>query len=168
MEKVFSILRGYLEKMPSTLQLQAFGLTQVPLLFLVLPKVEAMDEARAHVRINLNWLTRNHLKSMYFGTLGIGADCVVAVLALHVVKRLKGAKVVPVFKSFEAQFLKRAETDVLFICEEGEKIWTMVQEAHQSGTRVTKDILAKAVNPTNHLDIYAEFKLGLSVRVLDR
>lgn len=168
MEKFLSILKGYLERAPSTLQLQAFGLTQVPLLFLVLPRVETIDERKANVRINLNWLTRNHLKSMYFGTLGIGADCVVGVLALHVVKKLKDAKVIPIFKTFEANFLKRAETDVLFVCEEGETIWTMVQEAHKSGIRVTQSIAAKAVNPADHSEVYAEFKLGLSVRVHDR
>lgn len=159
------LLKPLIDKMPSTIQLRAFGLTQVPLLFLVLPKVQAMDDHKAEVRINLNWLTQNHLKSMYFGTQGIGADCVVAVLALHVVKKLKKATVIPVFKNFEANFLKRAETDVLFICDEGDKIWTMVEQAHRSAERVTEPIKARAVNPDNHAEIYSEFSLGLSLRV---
>lgn len=165
MEMFFNLIRPLVQKMPSTVQLQAFGLTQVPLLFMVLPKVEHIDDTKARVRINLNWLTRNHLKSMYFGTQAIGADCVVAVLALHVVQRLKGVQVVPVFKNFEANFLKRAESDVAFICDEGQKIWTMVEAAHKTGQRVTDSIAARAVNAKNHEEVYSQFSLGLSVKI---
>lgn len=164
MDFLQNYLRAFVDRLPSTAQLRAFGLTQVPLLFLVLPKVEKIDDNASHVRINLNWLTKNHLNSMYFGTLSIGADAVVAILAMNQAKAFPESKILPVFKDLKVSFLKRAETDVLFICEEGQKIKTMVQQAKDTGQRVTEPIFAKAVNVNDHSDVYAEFVLSLSLK----
>jgi hypothetical protein len=152
----------------ATLKLQAFGLAKIPLLFLVRPKVLRLDGARAEVKVPLGWVTKNHLGSMYFGALAIGADCVVAILALQVAdqlaKQYPGLKIVPIFKDLKADFLKRAETDVIFVCEEGDKIQTMVLDARKNQQRVTGPIHARAVSAQNPQDVFAEFTLGLSLK----
>ena len=89
--------------------------------YLVMPKVLEINERRCVVRIALNWRTRNHLRSMYFGALCIGADVAGGLIAFHLSSK-QNAKVSFVFKDMKAEFLKRAEDDVHFSCEDGATI----------------------------------------------
>lgn len=157
--------RKIIEKLPSTTQLKMFGLSQVPLIFLVNPKVEELSENTCKVKIPLNYLTRNHLKSMYFGTLAIGADTVVAVLALDVVKQYQDFKVIPIFKGMKADFLKRAEGDVVFECNAGDQIRNMIQKAKDEDCRVTEPVQVIARVPSISDEPVATFEMGFSLRV---
>jgi len=70
-----------------------------------------------------------------------------------------------VFKDFEAQFLKRAEGDVEFICEEGDRIKELVSRTLASGERESEIIAVKAYVPGGSIEgPVAEFKLTLSLK----
>lgn len=152
----------------ATWYLRLFGLFKVPLIFLVRPKVVDLTGKRCEVRIPLNYLTRNHLGSMYFGTLAIGADCAGGLLAMSLGKK-SGHKISIVFKDFKADFLKRPEADTHFICEEGEKIERMVAETMQTGERVSQPISLTAICPKKFgQDPVAKFILTLSIKLHSR
>lgn len=149
----------------ATFKLKIFGLLKIPLLFAVNPKVRTLNAQVCEVEIGLNYFTKNHLGSMYFGALAIGADAVVAIHALNIAEKFKEkAKIVPVFKSLEADFLRRAETDVIFSCEEGAAIEAMVNEALKTGERVTGPIGVKAYSKSDSSEVFATFTLGLSLK----
>lgn len=107
--------------------LKLFGLFKIPLLFLAGPKITHLNDQKIEIKIPLNWRTRNHLKSLYFGTLAIGADCCAGFLATKFIMQSK-KKVHLSFKDFEAQFLKRAESDTYFICEQGHELKNFVDQ----------------------------------------
>src|SRR4051794_12547209 len=52
--------------------LRAFGFFKVPLIFYVAPSIVELSDRRCVIRVPLNRRTRNHLGSMYFGTLAVG------------------------------------------------------------------------------------------------
>src|SRR4051812_50154507 len=58
----------------ATVRVRLWALRNVFLLYFTKPSVLEVNERRCEVRIPLNWRTKNHLKSMYFGALCIGAD----------------------------------------------------------------------------------------------
>lgn len=152
-------------KLSPTAKLKLFGLMQIPLLFAVNPKVLKLDENQCEVHIPLNYITRNHLNSMYFGALAIGADAVVAILALNIADQYKNeAQIVPVFKDLKADFLKRADEDVVFVCDAGVTIKEMVLKAIQSGERVTGPIAVTAYSKSDRSVEFAKFTLGLSLK----
>ena len=62
-------------KIRNTVKLGAFGLTKVPMLLYLTPVVEELNERRCVVRIPLSYRSKNHLNSMYFGSMAAGADC---------------------------------------------------------------------------------------------
>ena len=65
---------------------------------------------------------------------------------------------------FNAQFLKRAEGDLLFVCNSGAQVGQMVIQAAESGERVTADVEAEArLISTN--EVVSKFILGLSLKV---
>jgi len=117
------------------------------------------------VRLPLCRRTRNHLGSMYFGALAIGADCAGGLLAMDQIKR-SGGKVALVFKSFQATFLKRPEADVYFICEDGPAIRDQVRRALESETRITEPMAIRAAVKLadGTFDPVAEFQLELSLK----
>jgi acyl-coenzyme A thioesterase PaaI-like protein len=146
-----------------TWRLRAWALRHIPLLFFLSPSIVALDALRAVVKVPLNWRTRNHLGSMYFGSLCTGADCAVAVLALRI---LAGRRtVVPIFKDMRAEFLKRAEGDVHFACEEGAEIRELFSRAEKSGERQTLKLRVIATVPEKlGEEPVAIFEMTLSAR----
>jgi acyl-coenzyme A thioesterase PaaI-like protein len=146
-----------------TLRLRAWSLRHIPLLFFLSPTIVALDPRRAVVRVPLNWRTRNHLGSMYFGALCTGADCAVAVLALHLLEGRQA--VVPIFKDMRVEFLARAEGDVHFACEEGERIRGLFDRAGRSSERESAALHVVATVPAKMGDVpVARFELTLSAK----
>ena len=118
-------MASFLQRLKQTFSLRLLGFLQIPLLGSVHPSVVEMEDDRCVIRVPLRRWTRNHLGSMYFGALAIGADCAGGIMAVEQIRRRK-AQVSLVFKSFKAEFLKRPEADVYFICEEGALIRDLV------------------------------------------
>jgi acyl-coenzyme A thioesterase PaaI-like protein len=154
-----------LQRFKQTFGMRLFGWLKIPLLASVRPSVVELSETRCVVRIPLRRWTRNHLGSMYFGALAIGADCAGGLLAMDQIKR-SGGKVSLVFKSFQATFLKRPESDVYFICEEGAAIRSQVGRALVSEDRITEPMHIQAVVhlADGTFDPVAEFTLELSLK----
>lgn len=148
----------------ATLGLRFFGWWKIPLLAFARPSVMALDDDHCVVRIRLGRRTRNHLGSMYFGTLAIGADCAGGLIAAALIRKQR-AKVSLVFKSFQATFLKRPESHVYFVCEEGAKIRVLLERTLASEERQTVPVNLRAeVRGPGGPETVAEFVLELSLK----
>jgi acyl-coenzyme A thioesterase PaaI-like protein len=154
-----------LERFKQTFGMRLFGWLKIPLLASVRPSVVELSETRCVVRIPLRRWTRNHLGSMYFGALAIGADCAGGLLAMDAIRR-SGGGVSLVFKAFQASFLKRPESDVYFICEEGAAIRDQVRRALETSERITEPMHMQAATrtPDGGFEPVAEFTLELSLK----
>lgn len=147
-----------------TLMLRAFGFFKIPLLFFVSPSVVELTSKRCVVKIPLTRRSRNHLKSMYFGALAAGADCAGGLIAMRLIEDGKH-KVSLVFKDFTAEFLKRAEGDVHFTCEQGDELRDFVEKVVASGERMNLPVKVVATVPSMLGDEpVARFTLTLSLK----
>jgi acyl-coenzyme A thioesterase PaaI-like protein len=151
------------EKTRASILLRLFGLTKIPLLFYVGVSVAEISPERMVVRIPLQRRTKNHLGSMYFGALCIGADCAPGAFAMYLIRQ-QPARISMVFKDFQAEFLKRAEGDVDFICDQGKEISALVALAAASDERVEKQVDVIATAPSLSEEPVARFKLTLSLK----
>ena len=115
------------------------------------------------VKIALKRRTKNHVGSMYLGALSVGADITSAMLALELIKESK-KKIIPIFKDFHADYYKRAEGDVHFVCDEGRKIRKIVKEVENSNKRINEKIIVNAYVPTVQKEPVATFTLTLSLK----
>ena len=148
----------------TTWQVRLWALKNVFLLGLVMPKILEVNERRCVVRIPLNWRTRNHLRSMYFGALCIGADVAGGLIAFHLMQQKK-TPVAFVFKDIRGEFLKRPEDDVHFTCEDGEAIQALMQRTIESGERQETTVRVTATVPKKLGDEpVATFALTLSLK----
>jgi len=157
-------MRFLSQKFKMTTYIRFFGLSKVPMIFYCRPKVLSISEDKVTVKIPLNWKTKNHVNSMYIGALSVGADITSAMLALDVIKK-SNKKIIPIFKDFYADYLKRAEGDVHFVCTEGFKIRKMVQDTIDSNSRINGKICVDAFVPDKFgSDPVAKFTLTLSLK----
>lgn len=70
-----------------------------------------------------------------------------------------------VFKDFQANFLKRAEGDVIFTCEDGARLNELVERAIESGQREEAAVRVVATVPDKCGDEpVAEFSLTISLK----
>ena len=141
-----------------------FGLTKVPMIFYCRPKVLSITSESVKVKISLNRKTKNHVGSMYLGALSVGADITSAFLTLGILKNAK-KKVIPIFKDFHADYYKRAEGDVHFVCNEGVKIKNLVEKVLKEDIRVNEKINVNAYVPSKFgEEPVAQFSLTLSLK----
>jgi acyl-coenzyme A thioesterase PaaI-like protein len=147
-----------------TLQIRSMSLAKIPMLFFTAPTVVEVSGRRAEIRIPLNWRTKNHLGCMYFGALAVGADCAGGLIAWNLIET-SGERMTLIFKDFKAEFLKRAEGDVHFSCEQGEEIRKLIASAVMSGERESMPVHVTARVPSKlGSEPVAEFILTLSVK----
>lgn len=144
--------------------IRSFGLTKVPLIFYVRPSVVKITSEAVVIKIPFRRRNKNHLNSMYFGTLAIGADVAGGVLAMNLIRK-SGRKISLVFKDFKADFLKRAEGDTYFACDDGLEIKKLIENAIRTGERVNMTLKITATVPKIFgAEPVAEFILTLSLK----
>lgn len=147
--------------------LWAFGKFKVPMIGYLGPKLLELNDESLIIKVPFKRRSKNHLNSMYFGALSVGADLAGGLHSYYFADKLN-LKCSVVFKSFNAQFLKRPQSDVYFICNQGNEVMQMLLQAEKSKERITQSIPITAyTNYFSNKEEVAKFTLGLSVKVLN-
>jgi len=147
----------------TTWQMRFFSLLRIPLIFFCRPIVISISDTRLEVKIKLNRRTKNHLNSMYFGVLSVGADITGGFMAMKLINNSQ-SRISLIFKDFNAEFLKRAEGDVHFICEDGLAIQNLIKLCEHTTERQNLLVNITAIVPSISNEVVAEFKLTLSLK----
>ena len=143
-----------------------FGHFKVAMIGYLKPRLIKLTDSDIVICLPLRRRSRNHLNSMYFGALAVGADLAGGLHGFYHAERAQ-CKVSLAFKSFKAQFLKRPESNVYFVCTEGNTVRTMVEDSKASGERINKLINIKAyTNYQTEPEEVADFILELSLKVI--
>lgn len=161
------IVQSFISKLPVEKQMtwgvRGASLFKIPLLAFTWPEVLELGEAKSRLKIPMSYRTKNHLNVVYFGALCMGAEAVIALAVLDEIR--KEGKIDFLFKDFKAEFLKRAESDVIFVCEQGAEIREMVKRARITKERQTATFKSYAMTPDKTgQEKVAEFSLTLSVK----
>ena len=118
----------------ANLALKLFGFAKIPVIGFVGPKIIQIDDDKCILRIKLKRRTKNHLNSMYLGVLAVGADLACGMLGLYHIQE-SGKNISLVFKDFKSDFLKRPDSNVDFICSNGNEVKKMVEDTINTGER---------------------------------
>jgi hypothetical protein len=139
-----------------------FGLVKIPMIAYCRPKVITWNEETVVVRIRRSRRTNNHLKSMYFGAMMVGADLAAGMHAFAFTVSAK-KKISLAFKSCSAQFIKRPETDVFFEANAGHIVRNMIAESENKKERIN-GIIPVIIKDTNGEEV-AKVDMELSLKV---
>lgn len=167
--KYKKILEKISNTIPSVIRdtaiIRMFGFVKIPMLFFTRPIVKELSDENCIVKIPLNRKTKNHLNSMYFGVLAVGADCAGGLSAMREITK-SGKNISLSFKNFKANFLKRAEGDTYFSCYQGLEIKEFVEKVIESGERHNMTVFVEATCPSLcENEPVAKFELTLSLKL---
>ena len=148
-----------------TMWVRGWALRNVFLLWFVRPSIVELNDDRCELVIPLTWRTRRRdIHAMYLGVLVMGADVAGGLIAFNLIARTK-RPVSFLFKDVQGEFLKRAEDDVHFVCEDGSLIRDLVGRAMSTGARQQETVHVVATVPAKlGSEPVAKFSLTLSVK----
>ncbi|MFN3952026.1 MAG: PaaI family thioesterase [Thermaurantimonas sp.] len=150
-------------------RLWALSRFKIPMIGLCRPSLVELNDQKIVIKIPLYFFTKNHYGSMYFGAQAVGADLAAGYLGYALCEE---QHLIPglVFKDFTAEFLKRPESDVYFVCAQGSDIQDQVHESLTTESRITRSIHVEAYTQynTGHQELVSKFTLGLSLKVKKR
>lgn len=148
----------------ATWSLRMFAWTRIPLIAAVRPTLVAADAEKCVVKIPLRWFTKNHLRSLYFGALCIGADIAGGLIVMNLI-RARQSRVTFLFKDFHAEFHKRAEGATVFVCRDGKMLQALLDRAEASGEREEDTVMVVATVPEKlGEEPVATFRLTISMK----
>ncbi|MEA2491255.1 MAG: hypothetical protein QOH21_3047 [Acidobacteriota bacterium] len=149
----------------ATLKVRAWSFVNVWFLFLARPAVLELNADRCVIRVPLNWITRRRdIRAMYLGTLCMGADVAAGLIAFEMVADKK-VNVSFIFKDMQANFLKRAEGDVIFTNNDGPVVQELIRRTLETGERQKATVRVTATVPKKLGDEpVATFGLTLSLK----
>ncbi|TXB66712.1 DUF4442 domain-containing protein [Vicingus serpentipes] len=142
-------------------QLYLLGKFKIPMIGYTGLKLVEITETTTKVKIRLKRRTKNHLNSMYFGSLAIGADVAGGLHAFYFANKY-GKTVSFAFKGMECEFLKRAESDCIFVSEDGKKVEDAIKKSIETEERINETTNVNVLNIEN--EVVAKFKLIVSVK----
>lgn len=143
-----------------TLLLWAFCFFKIPLLYWLKPRVIELNEQRGVIRMPFRRRSRNHVNSMYFGAISVGAELAAGIVVMYHFSKQK-EKFTFLFKNFTAEFLKRCEEDVCFVFEEGDKVSQAIAEARRTQQR--QNVLLNVTGKIGE-EIVGHFTVTLSLK----
>ena len=142
-------------------QFWLLGKLKIPLIGYTRVRLLDINDEVSKAKIKLRRRTKNHLNSMYFGALAIGADVATGIHVFYFAEK-HNVNVSFAFKGCNSEFIMRAESDCIFVARNGKMIEKMILESKKSGDRMNKNSRVDVFNETN--DLVATFDMVLSVK----
>lgn len=148
-------------QMTSPLRFRMFLLSKLPSAYFSGVRVKSLDENKCEVTVPFKWFSQNPFRSTYFACLSMAAEMSTGALALgHLYKR-KPAVSMLVVKT-EGEYFKKAVDKTTFVCQDGDQIKRMIEEAIVTGEART--VRAKTVGTNKAGELVAEFFITWSFK----
>ncbi len=112
--------------------MRLFYWQKLPSLFFWGVRIRHCDPFRAAVSIPFRWQTQNPFRSTYFAALCGAAELSTGVLGMIAIENR--GRISMLITNMEANFIKKATGQTIFVCEEGDKIQQAVQAAIETKT----------------------------------
>lgn len=143
--------------------MRAFGWLKIPLVAFTNPKVEKFDDTTCEISIPLGYKTKNHVGSMYFGALAVGAELSIAAAAVFAIREAQ-QPVDFIFKDFRCEFLKRGDGRVHFHSHEVAEVKELIRQACLNPERLEKKFTGYATVPSKSSEPILRYELTMSVK----
>lgn len=129
-------------------------LYKLPAAFFSGIKIKMIDEEKCITSVPYKWFTQNPFRSIYFASLAMAAEMSTGIIAFSNAYKIEPPLSMLVTK-MEVTYFKKANSTILFTCEQGKEITSVINEA--VSTREGKSIVAKSIGRNKSGEVVAEF-----------
>jgi acyl-coenzyme A thioesterase PaaI-like protein len=131
--------------LPESMRLKALfhiGISLMPMMRYVRPKLIEYSPERIVVRIDVSRRSKNGFNSLFLGALAAGGDCAAGAFPMKFMYET-GHRTIPLVKSASSEFYKRVTTYALFTCTQGKELYAVCNDVVASGER--RDITVQVI-----------------------
>ena len=158
---ISSLVKRLPNPLRSNVNIMLWGL-RTPMINYLRPSIVSMDDKRVVLEIKLGRRANSNWNSMFMGALATGIDITGGFLAFEKSAELN---IGILYKDIQISFLKRADGDVHFVCENGAEIHEGLRKAKETGERVNVPVLFKCyVPPSTEPCVIANSTLSMKRR----
>jgi hypothetical protein len=111
---------------------RAWSLFKLPAALFAGVRVRALDEARCVTAVPYGWRSQNPFRSIYFACQAMAAELSTGALVMLAIADA-GVPFSMLIVDMRASFGKKAVSIATFTCADGEKVFTAVREARETG-----------------------------------
>ena len=115
----------------------------------------ALDEQRSVAKVPFRWWNKNPFASMYFAVQSMAAELSTAAPAMMATKSVD-YKVVLIITDMNAEFVKKAKTELVFTCQSYRHNLRAIQSLEQKGDSVS--VTAKTIGTDREGEVVSVFK----------
>jgi len=155
-----TISTDYFNTIRNPIKFRLFLMKNLPAALFSGVKLRSADPGRTEITIPYKWFTRNPFRSTYFACLSMAAEMSTGILAMSCVYKRRPS-ISPLVVAVEGKFIKKATGITTFVCEQGNEIRSVVEEA-ASGTPQSIRVLSSGYNEQKEL--VAEFYITWSFK----
>ena len=161
MQFISSLVKRLPNPLRSNINLYLWGI-QTPIINYLKPSIVFIDNKRVVLEIKLSRRANSNWNSMFMGALATGIDITGGFLAFE---RATELNIGILYKDIQISFLKRADGNVHFVCENGDEINEGLRIAKSTGERVNVPVKVKCfVPPSTEPCVIANSTLSMKLR----
>jgi len=150
----------YIKQVLNPFKISAFFLSNLPSVIFWGVKVKSISESKSEVTIPYGWRTRNPFKSMYFAAQAGAAELSTGMLVQSSFQgRGKWSMYVI---GFRAEYGVTAKTKVLFTCNDGHKLNSVIDEIESTG--VPQEIVLESTGVNTEGKMVSKFYITWSLK----
>ena len=151
----------FAKQMVSPIKFKMFLLSKLPSAYFSGVRIKSINENKCEVTVPFKWFSQNPFRSTYFACLSMAAEMSTGALALgHLYKRKPPVSMLVV--KTEGEYFKKAADKTTFVCEAGEEINKMIQEA--VATSEPRTVRVRSIGKNEAGDLVAEFYITWSFK----
>lgn len=127
---------------------------KIPIAWIAGLKLVSFSDEKCEIRVKLTKFSQNPFGSMFWAVQGMAAEFTTGFLAMKQVQE-SGHKISMLVLEQNGKFTKKAVGKIRFICDEGDKIQQVIQQAIETKEGVTLKLHSKGIDETG--DLVSEF-----------
>ena len=143
-------------------KLNRFLLFKLPSAYLSGVRVHSISQKKAVSTVRFKWINQNPFKSLYFAVQCMASELSTGVLMMKHISETE--KIISMLVTYQTgTFTKKAVGRIQFICTDGDKIKTVLNEAIATGEGQTVVLISEGFDQQG--DLVSRFEYTWSVKV---
>ncbi len=143
--------------------LNKYLLFKLPSAYISGVRVSSISDKKAKARVKHRWINQNPFKSLYWATQGMAAELVTGILMIKKIKE-SDSKISMLVVKQEGSFHKKATGNIIFSCDQGDKIDKVIDTAIKTKEGQTLVLEAAGFDQDNEMVSSFAFTWSIKLR----